>query len=82
MFCEVLPCPAGDTLLHIACFLPTARDLLRPQLANKEFGLKCPPAAGEGCLGRSAANPFCAQPAMQNQRIILLQVVLYVHALA
>ena len=50
------PCPllgdgiTDDTLLHIARFLPTARDLLRLQLANKRFGARCiaAPSGGDG----------------------------------
>ena len=40
------PCPllgdsvTDDTLLHIASFLPTAKDLLRLQLTNKRFSAK------------------------------------------
>ena len=41
------PCPllgdgvTDDTLLHIACFLPTAKDLVRFKLTNKRLSIKC-----------------------------------------
>ena len=48
-----------DTLLHIASFLPTARDLLRLQLTNRRFAAKIIAApsvsAGGGGTGPGAA---------------------------
>ena len=41
------PCPllgdgvTDDTLLHIACFLTTAKDLLRLALTCRRFSIKC-----------------------------------------
>ena len=43
-----------DTLLHIASFLPTAGDLLRLQLTNKRFSIKCIAAPSAQRLGASA----------------------------
>jgi hypothetical protein len=54
------PCPllgdgvTDDTLLHIASFLPTARDLLRLQLTNKRFGTKCIAAPSVSVSGGGA----------------------------
>ena len=44
-----------DTLLNIARFLPTARDLLCLMLSNKRFGIKCIAAPGVGSGGEGAA---------------------------
>ena len=55
------PCPllgdgvTDDTLLHIACFLSTAKDLLSLQLTNKRPGIKCIAAPSGG--GGPAAAP-------------------------
>ena len=57
------PCPllgdgvTDDTLLHIASFLPTAKDLLRLQLTNTRFSTKCiaAPSVGVGGGGPAAA---------------------------
>ena len=54
------PCPllgdrvTDDTLLHIASFLASARDLLRLQLTNKRFSVKCIAAPSVGV--RATAN--------------------------
>ena len=59
------PCPllgdgiTDDTLLHIASFLPTARDLLSLQLACPRFATKVIAAAPSGAAagGAAAAAP-------------------------
>ena len=45
-----------DTLLTIARFLPTVKDLLRLQLTNKRFGIKCAGGGGAGCGGGVAGG--------------------------
>ena len=55
------PCPllsdgvTDDTLLHIARFLPTAKDLLCLQLACPRFAARIIPAPSVGELGGAAA---------------------------
>ena len=57
------PCPllgdgiTDDTLLHIAGFLPTARDLLCLKLTNTRFCAKCIAAAPVSAAGGAAAAP-------------------------
>ena len=46
-----------DTLLHIASFITTAKDLLRLQLTNKRFSSKCI-AAPSSVSGGGAAAPM------------------------
>jgi len=45
-----------DTLLHIAGFLPAARDLLRLQLTSRRFSTKCIASGGGGGDGPAAAE--------------------------
>ena len=64
------PCPllgdgvTDDTLLHIACFLPTAKDLLRLALTNKRFGAKviAAPSVIGGGDGPAAAAEMLSIP--------------------
>ena len=46
-----------DTLLNIACFIPTAKDLLSLRLTNTRFSVKCiaAPTVGAGGEGAAAA---------------------------
>ena len=49
-----------DTLLHIAHFLPTARDLLSLRLSCRRFNIRCivaPSQPGRGCSG--SAEMLC-----------------------
>ena len=54
------PCPllgdgiTVDTLLNIARFLPTARDLLALRLTNKRFNIRCIAAPGVGSKVRGS----------------------------
>ena len=56
------PCPllgdgvTDDTLLHIASFITSARDLLRLQLTNKRFSVKCIAAPSASSGGGPAAR--------------------------
>ena len=49
-----------DTLLHIARFLPTAKDLLRLQLTNKRFSTKCIAAPSVGGAGGGSASVWAS----------------------
>ena len=57
------PCPllgdgvTDDTLLHIASFITSTKDLLRLQLTNKRFSAKCIAAASASSGGGPAAAP-------------------------
>jgi len=57
------PCPllgdgvTDDTLLHIASFITSTKDLLRLQLTNKRFSVKCIAAPSASSGGGPAAAP-------------------------
>ena len=61
-----------DTLLHIAHFLPTAKDLLRLQLTNRRFSSKAiaaPPSVSSGGGGGAAPEMLCIPDEAARRRV-------------
>ena len=55
--CLLLKLFTDETLLHVACFLSTARDLLSLQLTSKRFATECIALSGGAGAGPPAAAP-------------------------